>query len=533
MLDAALKKGLGILIGAWLALAVACLFLITLGTDEAWVLNGLRSTLEPVVPGMSGDVMYTSGGVYALANLGLEWAFGSVVWVHRAASMAWLLALVVLVARLGARPGRTWTTAALTVAPMIGLPGTAEVGTLALGHSAASFLLIAGILAWSRSERPGIGRAIAVGLLLGLAAATRPEIMMVVVPLVASGAIRPEGSGLGRFRVPWMTFVPVALVFGGLAANVALLQRISAPISMEDSLSRAAASTGMLNGLVGGLLDYPRFLNKLVAGQSFEPFWALVFASIAPFWVRSDDPAERRLSALLVATGWVLVFGWLFLSPLPHLRYLWASLACFAIPMGLALSRVYDRAIRDDRVPHALSCLVLAAASLLGGLGGSFRSIVLGNGDTLSWEWSHEISLDLYRRFQAIQDEHAAIEYLKTEIPPDATVFTYLQFNLIYRAHRPVFNLNYHLMNPDSPPMKQRNGPSYMVFTPAVGPFLYLDPKAYEWYAAHSTLVKQIGRYSFYRIDGGWPEKLEDRRLLHYYAVPYGRHPLSENWWGH
>jgi hypothetical protein len=42
-----LGLAISVAFGVWLAIAIGAVFLTTLGTDEAWVLNGLKSLLLP------------------------------------------------------------------------------------------------------------------------------------------------------------------------------------------------------------------------------------------------------------------------------------------------------------------------------------------------------------------------------------------------------------------------------------------------------------------------------------------------------
>lgn len=533
MVRVALKSALTLLIGIWLASSVACLSFIAIGTDEAWVLNGLRSSQEPTVPGLSTEVILTSGGPFALANLFLERSFGSVVWIHRSFSLACLWALAAYVFRIGAKAGRSWVAGGLAVALLLGLPGTAEVGTLALGNSAACLLMVLGASIWTRVEAPGLVRTVVAGLFFGFAAACRTEMTLTFAAVIAVGAIRPLEAGGFSWRLPLRGTAMALLALGIFLGSLYLLRRASPTMPLEDQLTNTANSSGLSGGMLASLLDYPRFLNKLLVGQSFEPFAILALASALPFCFRSTDPGENRLSAVLVASGWMIALGWLFRSPIPHLRYLWPALACIAIPAGLTVARIYARMASDGRSPAAFLCLIVAIGSLVGGLSGTGRSLVLGEGDVISWEWSREMGADYFRRFQARRDQADVVQYLKDEIPADGQIYSTVPYKLRYLTHRPIIDL--------TRPRSVKAGPAgrtgsdgppaskYVVIPPEVGTYLYLTPEADAWYRSHAKLMKQFGRYSVYRLDRDWPE---DAELIQFYRTNYLRHPLSDRWFG-
>jgi hypothetical protein len=99
--------------------------------------------------------------------------------------------------------------------------------------------------------------------------------------------------------------------------------------------------------------------------------------------------------------------------------------------------------MQEQRLRTALFTLLLATAFLAGGIGETLRSVVLGEGDYLSWEWSREMGLDYFRRFQAVRDQWAAAEYVKNQIPTDAMVFSTIQpYALRYLTHRPIIDLS-------------------------------------------------------------------------------------------
>ncbi len=530
--DTVLKRFLWFLIGLWLVLAVACLFLITLWTDEAWVLNGLRSTLEPIVKNLSTEVIFTSGGPFALANLAIERAFGSVVWIHRAFSLICLLSLLAIVYRFGARSGGAAIAGALAIAPLLSLTGTAEVGTLALGHAASCLLIVLGMLYWTRNDAGGIVRPLIGGVLFGLAAASRTEMVLGVAAVVAVGAFRPLSSGRLALRVPWSEMLMAVVALGVVAANMYLLRARSNVVSLEDHLSTAASASGLGGSFLMRLLDYPLMLNKMYILQSLTQIPLLMIASTLPFFFRSDDAAQRRFSILMIASAWTLTIGWIFRAPIPHLRYLWPALMCFAIPTGIAMARLYDLARREGRTSLALVCLIVAIGGVAGGLAGTTRSLVQGEGNLISFEWSREMGVDYFRRFQALRDQAAVIEYIKTEIPQDVKLYSVLPFKYQYLAHRPIIDTRSIYTKKAMEERAVMGGNperKFLILPPELGHYYYLTPEGDEWYRSHARLVAEFGRHSVYEIQDEWPE---DPELLWLYRTHYLRHPLSTRWFG-
>ncbi|TMH27326.1 MAG: hypothetical protein E6H58_19750 [Betaproteobacteria bacterium] len=131
-------SALKLLVVLWALLAVAAVFVMTLGTDEAWVLNGLRSVLRPQVPDLSTEVVSTSGGAFALVNLGIEQLAGSKVWSHRLVSLLCLGLSFALVLKRRAGKETPASIDWLMLAPLIAIPGAPRCtsGPLKVRHSA-------------------------------------------------------------------------------------------------------------------------------------------------------------------------------------------------------------------------------------------------------------------------------------------------------------------------------------------------------------------------------------------------------------
>jgi hypothetical protein len=170
-------------------------------------------------------------------------------------------------------------------------------------------------------------------------------------------------------------------------------------------------------------------------------------------------------------------------------------------------------------------CLLVALGFVLGGIGGTFRSLVMGESDYLSFEWSREMGADYFRRFQHVKDQRAAVEYLRNGIPKDAIVLSHgPEHALRYLGERPV-------VHPGGPMsfITAKSQRTFLVLTPGVGTYLYLRPETFAWIEAHGRLKAQFGRYSFYELPDGPPD---DPDVLALSRTNYEKHPGSEFWFG-
>lgn len=517
------RVGLHVAIWLWVACAIATVFLMTLGTDEAWVLSGLRSYLRPPVPDLSTPPVPTSGGVFAAANLALEAAFGSGVAIHRLFSLACLLALVVAAAALGRTDGRRGLEP-LAVAPLLAVAGTAEVGTAALGTSAAVLLAVIATVVWCRSGAPRLGRAAAAGLLFGLAAATRFDLVLFAPALVAVSAVERRPGERPRLVFPWAALA--AAVVGGAVflANQALMTRAAhALVTAQLSAAHLASVTGV-QGVQGVLVDYPRLLNRVTIAVGFASPGALVLAASLAGGTPAEGDAgvRRRVATVLVAIGAATWVAWILRAPIPHLRYLWPSLALLGIAAGIGLPALARAlAARGSAWPLAAAYFV-AAGLVLGGVAGTFRSVVASDTDAVSWEWSRETAMDQFRRFDAVLEQRALAAFVRDRIPAGATILSYVPFPLRYLAGRPIVDVV-------SGSPTGTGGEVYLVLTPMVGSYLYLRPEAYAWIGERGQLVAQFGRSSIYRLPDGPPR---DPDLLALPRTSYERHPSSPPWFG-
>ncbi len=524
MLHVRAQRLLPCLVVLWTCLAIACVFLLTLGTDEAWVLNGIRSCQEPPVAYLTSEPNETNGGLFAAANLVLEILFGSQVWVHRLFSLFSVLSLIAIAASTIGISKASLATRCIAIAPLLSIPGTAEVGAIALGTGTGVTLLVLAAVVWYRSSTPGIGRVILCGGLFGLAAASRFDLCLFGPAFLLVDSVHSSRDGAVRIRWPGRALCVVMLAAAIFVANIIVMQSIIARLEVITDVQPMMNATGTSSLLK--FLDYPRTLNKIVIAQSFAPLGLLALAALLPFLATPEcaEPSRSNVSLwlFLIGVGWTLWFGWLFQAPIPHLRYLWPSLACFAIVAGHGLALLYENSRGAPSRFRSLGILLIAAALIAGGTLTSFRSIVIGESDYLSWEWSREMALDYFRRFQHLDDQRDVMEYLR-DLPSDETIVCLGKpFPFRYLAHRPIVPIEEFIERPAG--MREE---AYLIVPPAIGTYLCLSPEAFHWIELNCELSAQFGRYSIYIMPPDLPSEPE---ILIPARANYWQHPQSIPW---
>jgi len=522
---AAVAATLRVGVVVWALLAVAAVFVMTLGTDEAWVLNGLRSVLHPQVEHLSTELIVTSGGPFALVNVVLEWAAGSRVWLHRLVSLACLGLAFALVLRHGSKVGSPAAARWVMLAPLLAVPGAAEVGTAALGTSMGLCLMLAALTLWASTRAALAWRVAGGGLLYGLAAAARFDLVLVgpAVLLASSVRLTPERRIALRLNFGAWAFVAI-----GIALFLLNQWLMSLPANAMPA-TEVSASTG----LDPWSLNYPKQLNQWFTLTTLAPLSWLAVMTVSAFWwpqatTATSPSGAPRFETLLAVTGAVLLAAWLVRAPIPHLRYAFPALFCFAALAAFGLRELLVRALASGPTRHVLLCYCVALAFVFGSIGSTTRSLVMSDSDYASWEWTHEMPFDYFRRFEARQHQQDAAAYLRDQLPADARLYSYVPYALRYLTNRPVVAIDRALVNGAADaavPHTQR----YLVLTPAVGSYFSMKPGSAMWILAQAPLVKQIGRYSIYRLPAGTDADLSNLRLS---RSSYDGHPGSAAWFG-
>ena len=506
----------------WALLAVAAVFVMTLGTDEAWVLNGLRSVLQPQVEHLSTELVVTNGGPFALVNLLIEWAGGSRVWLHRLVSLACLGLSLMLVLRHRSSAPTAPSTQWLMLAPLVAVPGAAEVGTAALGTSMGLLLMLASLSVWAAPQAALVWRVVGGGLLYGLAAAARFDLVLVGPAVLLASSLRLTAERRLELHLNLGAWAFVAI---GVALFLLNQWAMSLPAN-----AMAANEVSASAGLDPWSLNYPKQLNQWFTLTMLAPLpWLAVMTISAFWWPHAATAASRadapRFETLLAATGAVLLAAWLVRAPIPHLRYAFPALFCFAALAAFGLRELLGRALASGSTRHVLLCHGVGLACVLGSIGTTTRSLVMSDSDYASWEWTHEMPFDYFRRFEARQHQQEAAAFLRDQLPADTRLYSYVPYALRYLTNRPVVAI-------DKAPVADAgvsHAQRYLVLTPAIGTYFSMKPESAMWIVAQAPLVKQIGRYSIYKLPAGNDADLANLKLS---RSNYDGHPASVAWFG-
>ena len=392
---------------------------------------------------------------------------------------------------------------------LIGFPGTLLVGATALGTAPAFMLfLIASRYYFHEGQSSRLKRSLIAGVLFGLAAATRMDLVMFAPALVIHAFLFPR---TGRMQSVVQSAAVCAIGVALLVVN----QQVHVAFNAVPPVNANLASS---TGVSGILLDYPRLLNKVLIASSLMPFGLMVGISLLVFYRFRDKP-DRNWQTYVLCYGCIAWLAWVLRAPIPHLRYLWPGLAAFAVLLGVNLARVYQQ---DKATPWVrLCCIFLAIGFATDGVATTFRHLVCGQSDIVSWEYSREVGLDYYRRFQQRIDEDSIATYL-SELPTSRTLFAAgPPFRYRYLFHEPCFPIDQTAdMSVDSEPI--------LLLGPEVGTYLYLRPDGYRHIQENGTLMKEIGEYSVYRMD----DINELAAIRPFSRASYYAHPHSSVWFG-
>jgi hypothetical protein len=522
-----LKTALVVALALWAALAVGCVFLISLGADEAWTMIGVRVWLTAApVRDYHSSPQWTSGGLYTISHLLMEAAGLTKVWIQRLPSALALAGALGLVWWKVSRASRNRFVGLLAICPMIGVQDTAIIGTTAVGTSLAFLIFLAATLLWTSQELPDTSTVLASGVLFGLAVSTRTDLLLLVPAVLLMGLVQTEPTLGIRLALPVREIVVATLTVGIFTVNLAI-HRAWAVAHYTWSLRDDFDTAGLSRSLFQSVLEYPQLLDKVLIATDAMPIALMIAATLAPFLIgfrEAGEGSDQRLAlhprtlVFLLLFGWHAWLAWVLRAEPPHARYLWPSLESFAVVLGVALAWLYGKAARSNRTLPVAACLLVALGAIAGAIGVTSRALVEGHQDCLAWERSRSIGVYPYRRFQYQGDQVALAQYVKNSIPKDepVCVFEHAMW-LRYLTDRPVKSIRGPAVDIAVP------GPVHLVLTPIqfFGP---IKPDLYRWIEEHGSLEAQFGRNSIYLIKDGLPA---NRSLFEGWSY---HHPHSAPW---
>lgn len=469
--------------------------LFTLGYDEVWLLESALQLSHPVPDELATQPVLTSGGPYALAQALILWITGATVVPARLLSVVCLFAALFTVYRTARRAdgtGAGW----IAIAAVLAAPGALFYGATAFAEMPAFLLVLLTSLA---AARPGGGRVpwwLGVGLLAGLAAATRLNVV-VVLPclLVLAWPHRPDAR---RFRDALL-----AVVLGGVVFAACLI--VQGLFGDAFAVKDAQASAGLAELIP----RYPVLLNRWRIASALAPLPLLVVVTAGSFWAlrryASSSPGSSWPSLLLVPFAWLAYAAWLVKSPIPHLRYLWPAVPCFAALGGHVLGAVYREGETKGRPGLRLTALAVALSLLATGVGNSVRELAYGDHDQITFEWSGQGTVNEFRRLRALEFQRDAARHLAQHAKPgEMTLALGMGRAIGYLAQRPVRSTGESIFRPGAwpPPRATR------VLVSLLG-IQFLHGPAYRWLEEHGELEGKYGPYVFYRVMGPYPRELE------------------------
>ena len=510
---------------ALLALTVLCavllvggVFALTMGYDEAWILLGIENILRARAPEVAIAPVLTSGGVYALVQLAISAVAHNALWAHRVFTVLCTLALAVWVVRMGRDIAGEPRGGLFVLAGLLLAPGTLVLGAMAHATLVAFLMVLLALRTFELTAEHRFVRITATGALAGLAAATRLD-CATLLPALPIYALM-SGPAAKRERLDAIG----AAAAGGLVLMVSM--RLYRAAGVPDGTEEASAAVAA--GLSAFAINYPYLLNKWIIAQGFMPFplmlgATLVGALLLREYRHTRDP-ERGLPFWggLLPFAWLSTLAWLVQTPIPHLRYLWPSLASFGLLLGFGLAAFERRSRERGTAGTRVLMLVLAVASLSMSAGSTLRDLVHGESNILSWEWAGQSEVSYFTRFRHVLHQHEAVEHLlRTTGPGERVLALVRDKELGYLAGRDVLELDVlkarHLYDPRTLPRK-------LVMTPIMGNLLFLSAEGRAWLETNCKLEASFGQYAFYSVVGEYPS---DPELLTGRTAKYTGHPLA------
>ena len=498
-----------------LAAPLACfvgVFLMTAGTDESWIVLGVRGLAEHGRYGADSPFrsVHSTGGAYTVAAAALHLLGGGRLAVVRLVSVLSLAGLLFLTGRLaekslGAKSGAPWFMSAALLA----VPGTFMLGSQAYGEILATMLVVAAAVVWGAKPTGSWGRRLWTGVLLGTAVATRLNCAVGFVALPFAALLNP-----GRRRSEIVDAAIAAVVAGALFGIESQgLWRLSVdPQTAQEANKSYGQNVSGLN------LGYfiPLRLSFWSIAQDFLPFVAI--AAILAGWCWARPRVKTPQGADFLLTFSVLMWGvWLVWAPIPHLRYVWPGLAGLAIVGGLILGVIDSRPAPPEDSGGRIGLGWIAVSLLVMGYMDAARTYAHGESDILSWQWHRGApTIVEFGPLAARRSQKQMVQRLN-ELPRQEVVATVgFDTALSLLTRRSIVSVDAYyagIVKADLQPIANPAGamPRWLAITPFVNrfPFGRMTPAVYRWMELNCRLDSRFGPYLLYEVTGKYPDAPE------------------------
>ena len=485
----------GLIIAAFLFLFAAAARLLTLETDEAWILLSTAHAFGVPVPATSalGSPTVTTGGLHLLIHGLIAFATMDVL-VHRLVSVLAAAGLLWLGYRIFRATGSRAALAAAGAALFAAVPGFLLQAGLATGEVIATALLIVAAVHWIWRGAGSLQAAIVTGMLLGAAIATRVNLAAAAFALIAYVLLtRPQNEQVIRRAI-------TAVVVGMVVAVAWVIAYYKA--GEVEAAGGDRSYIGVATGLDGAKTLQKMLQSVEIANQHLP---LLLVVAIAGAWLigiskgSGSKPAERSsdLAGLLLFMGLAMLAAWILIAPIPHLRYLWPAIACIWLAGVLLLLNHWAQAQRA--APRlALHGLVIAACiySLMVGLN------ALADGESLSVAYqavgnSPRVALQPGQRFRAAADQRLLADFVASR-PASASFYAFVphvSYPIVYLSGRKL------------EPLSQlgSGGERYLLISPGDYRVWHPGPPTSAWESNYTRPAFSSGGFAALRIRDGAP----------------------------
>jgi hypothetical protein len=395
------------------------MFFFTVEADEAWTMMSTMHAFGVNLPQTSAlaNPTITTGGVHFLVH-GLISKFSDSMIAHRAASLVFLVMLAFLVEEITRYLAVSRALRVSGIALFTGIPVFILQAALATGEIIATTFLIGGIYHFIRYGRRSISGALISGLIIGSACATRISLAF-VLPMPALLTLIFSKRKKRDIIITAVVIVTAALVT--VVSDVAYLVSAHA-----TSLWTQTPYLSDATGVGGGTKQIGNVLHHITIANSLLPI-ALVGVIIASWYVCHGKRSYIRSTPL---AGSFLIIGlagavvWVIFAPIPHVRYLWPSLACLWLAGTIQLLMFAQTA---GRMRARLAVHGIAFATCLYAIASSLLLVSRGESLLLIYQVIGEAPFVLTgEKFSAARDQAELADFVRSR-GPDTKFFTFVE----------------------------------------------------------------------------------------------------------